>query len=129
MRAVYDLFTTVSTASLGARLVTAKSVAVSSTDTYYSKQMQVSEDGELGFELRTTGTPTGTLTLWFSNFEDPDEADDDDWIQDTSWSPTNPAGSAIKTLYSVTGIHARVARVKYVNSSGSGTLAGKQVVS
>lgn len=104
------------------------SKAVSSTNTYYSNVMSPNDDGVLGFEIRSTGTAAGTLTLWYSNDPEPSVADDTDWIQDTSWSPTNPAGSATKTLYTVTGVKARRARVKYVNSSGSGTLAGRTVL-
>lgn len=99
-------------------------VSVSGTDTYYSKPFQAKDAAAVSFHLQWTGTPTGTFTLWYSNKPKADATDDDDWVQDTTFSPTNPAGSASKGFYTVGNVVALFVRVKYVNASGSGTLVG-----
>lgn len=128
MGATYNLFTTDDDqTTLGARHITAKTKAVSGTSTYYSSKM-LHKDNQLGFSIQFVGTMVGTLTLWWSDLELPDVADDDDWIQDASWSPTNPAGSDIKTKYGIGDLKGRWARLKYVNASGSGTVAAQAVI-
>lgn len=122
-RPSYKMFTTRTALATGGVTQT-DGVAASSTNTYYSNKMQPHRHG-LGFQLETTGTLTGTFTLWWSDEEAPTLADDTDWAQDTSWSPTNPAGSTTKVKYAVEGIKGRWARVKYVNASGTGNLLGE----
>lgn len=99
-------------------------VAVSGTDTYYSKMWGGEDATYYGLHLRWTGTPTGTFTLWQSDVPEPSEADDTDWVQDTAWTPTNPAGSASKFHDDASNAPAHRKRLKYVNASGSGTLYG-----
>lgn len=99
-------------------------VAVTGTGTSYSNKMSVRPEGEVGFQLKWTGTPTGACTLWYSDMDQPALATDADWVQDVSWSPTNPAGSASSVKYVISGLRARWVRVKYVNASGSGRLFG-----
>jgi len=96
-------------------------LAISGTDTYYSDAINI--DGEaVSWHFVWTGTPTGTFTLWYSNVPNPNTANDNDWVQDTGFPATNPAGSASKAFVSVTGTAALRVRLKYVNASGSGTL-------
>lgn len=99
-------------------------VAVSSTNTYYSKTFAARDGRAVSFHLEWAGTPAGTFTLWYSNKPNADEADDDDWVRDTTWTPTNPAGSASKGFYTVGNVTAERVRLKYVNASGSGTILG-----
>lgn len=99
-------------------------VAASSTDTYYSRKMQVSEEGLVGFTLETTGNLTGVFTLWYSDEDRPSLSDDTDWVQDTSWVPTNPAAGTTKVKYVIADLKCRWVRVKYVNASGTGNLIG-----
>lgn len=100
-------------------------VAVAGANTtYYSEPFAARDGRTVSFHLVWTGTPTGTFTLWYSNKPDADEADDDDWVQDTTFAPTNPAGSASKGFYTVGNVTAERVRLKYVNSAGSGTLLG-----
>jgi hypothetical protein len=98
-------------------------VAVTGANTYYSAAIGAVDGQAVSFHLVWTGTPTGTFTLWYSNKPGADASDDDDWVQDTTFAPTNPAGSASKGFYTVGNLTALRARVKYVNSAGSGTLA------
>lgn len=123
MQRSFKMYYTEATTGLGSRWIT-DGKAVSGTDTYYGNVMTPNQYADLGFSLEFTGTPTGTLTLWYSDEDDPALATDTDWVQDTTWVPTNPAGSAIKTLYVVSGLRAKWARVKYVNASGTGTIFG-----
>lgn len=99
-------------------------VAVSGTDTYYSDAFAARDGRAISFHLVWTGTPTGTLTLWYSNRPDADTTDDDDWVEDTTFAPTDPAGSASKGFYTLGNVTACRVRVKYVNGSGSGVLTG-----
>lgn len=121
------MFTTVTDSTPGGRYV-ADGVAASGTSTYYSSRMSgiVTQD-TFGFELRTTGTLTGTFTLWYSNYDHPSETDDTDWIQDVNITMTQPAGAATKALYSVDGLQSKWYRIKYVNTSGTGSLYGRAV--
>lgn len=99
-------------------------VAVSSTTTYYSKMWSGRNADGYGLHVQWTGTPTGTLTLWMSDKANPSEADDSDWVQDTTFSPTNPAGSGSKFRDDAANARAYRKRLKYVNASGSGVLYG-----
>lgn len=121
MQQSYKLFVT-DTVSAGGSLFHTDGVAASGTQ--YSKKMKPSPTGDLGFTLESTGTVTGTFTLWYSDEDSPSEANDTDWVQDTTWVPTNPAGAATKTKYVVSGLRARWARVKHVTSGGAGNLLG-----
>lgn len=103
-------------------------VAVSSTSTYYSLPISATHAAFLAISLSWTGTPTGTFTLWATDRALPDLASDTDWVQDTTYSPSNPSGSASKTRDNMGNAVARFWRIKYVNSSGSGTLTGYATV-
>ncbi len=97
-------------------------VAVSGTNTYYSKIFGGWDFVVWGLHFVWSGTPTGTFTLWKSNKTDPGLADDTDWVQDTSITLANPAGSASKAGNEVGNTAFRHYRIKYVNASGSGNL-------
>jgi hypothetical protein len=113
----------------------AAKLAVSSTDTYYSAPIALGNASLLGVQAIWTGTPTGTLTVEFSN--DPGVGAYWDayvaqaavgvaptWTAPTTGGtfPANPAGGASSVLESFGNIGYMWARVKYVNASGSGTL-------
>ncbi len=125
-RPSYDLFTTQDVTG-GARHVLSY-VAASSTNTYRSNKNPVSDNDSVGFTLETTGTLTGTFTLWWSDEPHPVESTDTDWEQDTAWTPTNPAGAATYTKYSISDIKGKWFRIRYVNASGTGNLLGWNVV-
>lgn len=97
-------------------------VAVSSTNTYYSKMWSGESTDSYDIQVSWTGTPTGTLTLQVSNKENPVESTDADWVTSTEITVTNPAGSASGFRQACTGSPAYRKRLKYVNASGSGTL-------
>jgi hypothetical protein len=99
-------------------------VAVSGTNTYYSTHWTGNQGPGYGLQLVWTGTPTGTFTLWFTEKDNPSYADDSDWVQDTTFTPTNPAGSASKFHDDAYNTNSFKKRIKYVNASGSGTLSG-----
>lgn len=96
-------------------------LAVTGTNTYYSDPIGPRADG-WGYHFEWTGTPTGTFTLWRSNKPNPDLTSDADWIQISTFTPTNPAGSAGKFGDDVSFTNFKLYRFKYVNASGSGTL-------
>lgn len=97
---------------------------VTGTTTYYGNPVGGSGAGQ-SIHLRWTGTPTGTFTLWYSNKKDPDLTTDTDWTQDTSSTLANPAGAAGSTFMDTFNSNANLRRVKYVNASGAGYLAGE----
>lgn len=99
-------------------------VNVTGAATYYGNAVGGSGVGQ-SIHVRWTGTPTGTLTLWYTNKRDPDFTTDTDWDQDTSSTLANPAGSADGTFMDSMNTNARWRRLKYVNASGSGFLTGE----
>lgn len=121
MAAPYVIFYTAGT---GAWADKSDGVAVSGTNTYYSKPFGGAHSDGQSIHLEWSGTPTGTFTLWASDKPNPSETDDTDWVQDTTFSPTNPAGSASKMMDTTSNMKANLKRIKYVNASGSGTLKG-----
>lgn len=102
---------------------TLEGVAASSTNTYYSRIWGGlgNQDG-YGLHVVTDGTLTGTWTLWMSDKRDPVLTSDADWVQDTGFSPTNPAGAASKFRDDTSTAKARWKRLKYVNASGTGNI-------
>lgn len=116
------LFVTATTGDSGAPLQ--EGVAVSSTNTYYSKMWSGQDSGGQSLQLEWTGTPAGALTLWYSNKPNPSEENDADWEEEaTVFSPTDPAGSASGFVTENLKLAYRL-RLKYVNASGSGVLKG-----
>ena len=67
------------------------------------------------------GGLTGTLTLWQSNLEEPSEANDDDWVENTDVTFTALAGAG-KQFINAGNAAARWYRVRYVHGSGTGDL-------
>jgi hypothetical protein len=124
LKSRFKLFSTHTESTLGGYMTT-DGVAASGTTTYYSNKMIPAGD-VIGFRLKTTGTLTGTFTLWYSDKDHPSLADDTDWDQDPNWSPTNPAGGVTSKKYAVDGVETAWARIKYVNASGTGTVYGYQ---
>lgn len=117
----FSLFNTTSATDANAPMT--RGVAVSSTNTYYSAK--ASGSWELSFQLSWTGTPTGAITVWGSDKDQPDESSDADWFAITaSPAPANPAGGASSTHGEVNDVNCKWKRLKYVNASGSGTLSG-----
>lgn len=95
-------------------------VAASSTNTYYS--LPFHSDRGQNLQIQSTGDLTGAFTLWYSSKERPVLADDDDWTEDTAFSPDDPAGTPVNfTVDNVTAM-ARWKRLKYVNVSGTGSI-------
>lgn len=96
--------------------------AVTGANTYYSDIFQMKIGQPCSIHTEWTSTPTGTFTLWYSNKMKPNVASDADWVQDTSFPASNPAGSASKSFISISLMTARSIRLKYVNSASSGTI-------
>lgn len=122
MSAPVSVFVTKSTTDPGAEAT--DGVAVSSTTTYYSKLWSGARAVGYSSTVFYTGTPTGTFTLWMTDKPYPDLTTDTDWVQDTGFVPTNPAGAAGGFLDNVADGRPYHKRFKYVNSSGSGTIYG-----
>lgn len=100
--------------------------AASGTSTYYSDTWAGAEHG-WGLTVVTTGTLTGTWTLWATDKERPSLADDTDWVDMSSsaeFTKTNPSGSATKWRADSSLLRAGRYRLKYVNASGTGNLFG-----
>ena len=94
-------------------------VAASNTTTYFSTPWSASE---YGLQIVTSGTLTGTWTLWMSDKANPDRTAVTDWVQDTGFSPTNPAGSTTNFRDDVSNANARWKMLRYVNASGTGII-------
>jgi hypothetical protein len=122
-------FSIYNTTDSGAEGRSHEGVAVSGALTFYSSKIGGRDSDGCALHLQWTGTPTGTFTLWMSDKPYPSETDDSDWVQDTGFSPTNPAGAAGKMRDDMSNAKARWKRVKYVNSASTGTLFGWASVS
>ena len=121
MAVSYSIFKTISTDAVGEQT---EGVAVSSTDTYYSKPWGAAGTDGQAVQLEWSGDPVGVFTLWWSCKDHPILTTDADWIEDTDFTPTNPAGSASKMGDNAGNMKANLKRVKYVNASGTGVLKG-----
>ncbi len=97
-------------------------VSVSGTPTIYSELIAGLDADGAGVTFFTTGTLTGTWTAWVTDKPNPGLADDSDWVQDTLFVPTNPAGAASKFRDDTGNSKGYHKRFKYVNASGTGTI-------
>jgi hypothetical protein len=122
MANTYKIYTTVPTGDSAAPRE--DGVAVSAAATHYSAPWGARGSQSHSLQLEWTGTPVGVFTLWYSNKMHPSLADDADWIEDTDFTPSNPAGSADSMGDNVTVLPANLKRIKYVHASGAGTLKG-----
>lgn len=125
MASTYRLFTTETTD--GGYNVT-DGVAVTGTGTYYSNLMSLDNATGISIEMRWTGTPAGTITMWKSNKPNPVLSTDADWIQLTD-TFVDPAGTASSTDDELGNFRAHLMRIKYVNATGSGSFFGYAHVS
>ena len=121
MATPYSLYTTRSATDPGA--TDQVGVAVSSTNTYYSDMWTGENQDGYALTVFYTGTPTGTITLWMTDKPNPTLATDADWVQDTTFVATNPAGAAGKFRDDAANAKAARKRLKYVNASGTGVLS------
>lgn len=98
-------------------------VAVSGTPTIYSDIVTGEDSERFSLSVFFTGTLTGTFTRWYTDKRLPDTgANDNDWIQDSTFTPTNPAGAAGKFGTPSTLSTSYRWRLKYVNASGTGNI-------
>ena len=103
-------------------------VAVTGTNTYYSKMWSGGDTASYSLQVIWSGTPTGTFTLQVSDKPNPVESTDTDWGTSTEVVVVNPAGSASQFLVSTVASPHMKKRLKYVNTSGYGTITGYVVV-
>lgn len=95
---------------------------VNPTGTVYSAPWSGRLADGYGATIAATGTLTGAFTLWMTDKLKPSLADDTDWVQDTTFAPTNPAGAAVQFRDDASNAKAAWKRLKYVHTSGSGTI-------
>lgn len=105
--------------------------AVSSTNTYYSDRWSMLKGSIMSIHLiaEQTSALVGTWTLCQSNKPNADPSSDTDWEQNTDVTFTAVSGDTSQFL-NIGNAGARWYRLKYVNTSGTGTidayiLAGK----
>lgn len=121
MAATYSLYNTRENPVTSNQPSKVEGVAVSGTADFYS-DVFAPRTNSWGFHFQWTGTPTGTITLWRTNKPNPILTTDADWIQVTTFAPTNPAGSASKFGDEINFTNFKHYRFKYANTAGSGTL-------
>jgi hypothetical protein len=95
---------------------------VNPSGTVYSAIFTAPNSDGYSLSVFYTGTLSGTFTLWWSDVPFASQADDTQWIQDTNFSPVNPSGSAGSFGDEAGNSKGFYKRLKYVNSSGSGTI-------
>jgi hypothetical protein len=96
-------------------------LAITSNGTYYSDMWTGRLADGYGLTVLTTGTLTGTFTLWMTDKPFPNLANDSDWVQDTTFAPTNPAGAGVSFRDDAGNAKAFHKRLKLVVSGGTGT--------
>lgn len=97
-------------------------VAVSGTNTYYGSPFRLGSLWDASYDLYW-GTNVGTFTVWVSNKPEPSLANDNDWKQLTlAVAIVQPNGSNTGDFLDLTDLPAVWVRLKYVNSSGTGTI-------
>ena len=109
-------------ASLGANNATGAATVTQDVE------LDTSQFGTVNWEIRITGTPTGTLTLEGTNQQSPSNSNKAlstafFTLPSTAMNPALPAVAGAAVNYSgdlVSGI--RFVRIKYVNSASAGTL-------
>lgn len=117
-----DLFYTVDTS--GNRL---PSLTITGAGTYYSSSFHGAgrEGHSIHVATPSGSTLAGTLTLWRSN--DPSalstDANDDKWVQDSGFAAGTIVSGANKLMDETDVTHATQYRLKFVYTSGSGTLS------
>ncbi len=98
--------------------------------TSYSKKFEGPDrSGRFSVHIGWTGTLNGDLQLWYTNVPKPLETDDTEWVQDTTFTASDPAGSAGMTFVTVGNLVARWVRIKFARTSGSGDIWAWAVVS
>lgn len=100
-------------------------VAVTGTNTYYSKPVSSEWGDGFSLHLQWTGTPTGDFTVWRTNKPDANPLTDADWSQDLSFGTSGvlaTGGVANNNSVSAQNAKNKLWRVKYVNASGTGTV-------
>lgn len=95
-------------------------VAVTGTGTYYSTPLNLQRATGLSVQLFWEGTPTGTLTHWVSNKDQPNEASDRDWVQytDAFTDPATATDLATLDLGTLTSTHLDTV-IKAASAGGS----------
>lgn len=99
-------------------------IAVSGTPTIYSEVWPGNDSDGYALTILTSGTLTGAFTLWMTDKPNPNLANDNDWVQDTTFVPVNPAGAATKSRDDAGNAKANRKRLKYIGASGTGNLEG-----
>lgn len=122
MASPFSLFNTRSATDPGAPV--RDFIAVTGTPTIYSETITGEDTDGFGATFFYTGTLTGTFTAWTTDKPLPNLANDDDWVQDTTFVPVNPAGAAGKFRDDQGNSKGSKKRYKYVNASGTGNLSG-----
>lgn len=91
-------------------------VAVTGTNTYTSPITDISQQHNVGLDVRFAGTMTGTFTVNCSN--------DGIVFNSLTFTPplAQPAGSNLQYLVDLNQVPFRYLQVSYVNASGSGTI-------
>ena len=93
-------------------------------NTEYSKPW-AANNRDWGLTVSTSGTLTGTWTLWATDKKHPSLTDDTDWVDMSAHADfveTNPAGATTKWRVNSVLIKATWLRLKYVTTSGTGNL-------
>lgn len=100
-------------------------VATSSTNTYYSEIIAIGGCQSFSFQVEWANVSAMTGTLYVDVSNDPDALNNPtaaSWVTTAVVFPANPAGSTSATAETYSNSGYAFARVKYVNSSGTGTL-------
>lgn len=119
----YNLYTTLESASSGRML---DGVAVSGAAAFYSDPVSCQRSDGFSVTITWTGTPAGNFEIWKTDRENPVLTSDGDWTKDTDFNGGTgtlaAGGAAGQITYSAANAKSGLWRVKYTNTSSSGTV-------
>lgn len=101
-------------------------IGTSGVANYYSTPWDSIGAAGAGIEIQTTGTLTGSWTLWRANRYNPNRNDDADWVRDAAFESAadfvNPSGAATHWATEQNGGQSFQWRLKYVPGGVGGSI-------
>ena len=103
-------------------------VALPATTLYSNKIRGPKYGGRHSIQLQWTAGPTGAFTIQYTLKSDPNEANDNDWVTDTSatvvGTSLSVAGGAGNSIIFVGNVLPEWVRIKWAYTSGSASTVG-----
>lgn len=97
--------------------------ATASADLYSKRMPGPAKSGRFSVHAEWDGTVNGVLRLYYSNKPNPAEGSTTDWVEDTTFSASDPAGSPGSTFVPAGNASCRWLMIMFDRTSGTGALS------